>query len=75
MGSWCTIRSTAGGRWVLRKDVAENVRLTAQDQYLQSVLSPQKDVEGLNHQFLFNLYHKWVPRRVSLTAASASSPL
>ncbi|WVQ75383.1 hypothetical protein IAR50_005003 [Cryptococcus sp. DSM 104548] len=28
-----------------------------QDQYLQSVLSPQKDVEGLNHQFLFNLYH------------------
>ncbi|ORX39015.1 methylenetetrahydrofolate dehydrogenase [Kockovaella imperatae] len=28
-----------------------------QDQYLQSVLSPLKDVEGLNHQFLFNLYH------------------
>ncbi|WVF65641.1 hypothetical protein IAT40_000372 [Kwoniella sp. CBS 6097] len=28
-----------------------------QDQYLQSVVSPQKDVEGLNHQFLFNLYH------------------
>jgi methylenetetrahydrofolate dehydrogenase (NAD+) len=31
-----------------------------QDQYLQSVVSAQKDVEGLNHQFLFNLYHKWV---------------
>lgn len=31
-----------------------------QDQYLQSVVSPVKDVEGLNHQFLFNLYHKWV---------------
>ncbi|ORY24796.1 hypothetical protein BCR39DRAFT_545977 [Naematelia encephala] len=28
-----------------------------QDQYLQSVVSPHKDVEGLNHQFLFNLYH------------------
>ncbi|RSH88491.1 uncharacterized protein EHS24_001036 [Apiotrichum porosum] len=28
-----------------------------QDQYLQSVVSPVKDVEGLNHQFLFNLYH------------------
>ncbi|KAI9636671.1 methylenetetrahydrofolate dehydrogenase [Dioszegia hungarica] len=28
-----------------------------QDQYLQSVVSPYKDVEGLNHQFLFNLYH------------------
>ncbi|EIW67140.1 hypothetical protein TREMEDRAFT_45534 [Tremella mesenterica DSM 1558] len=28
-----------------------------QDQYLQSVVSPLKDVEGLNHQFLFNLYH------------------
>ena len=31
-----------------------------QDQYLQSVVSPLKDVEGLNHQFLFNLYHKCV---------------
>ena len=30
-----------------------------QDQYLQSVVSPLKDVEGLNHQFLFNLYHKY----------------
>lgn len=29
-----------------------------QDQYLQSVVSSSKDVEGLNHQFLFNLYHK-----------------
>jgi 5,10-methylene-tetrahydrofolate dehydrogenase/methenyl tetrahydrofolate cyclohydrolase len=29
-----------------------------QDQYLQSVVSAVKDVEGLNHQFLFNLYHK-----------------
>ncbi|CAD6567646.1 MAG: hypothetical protein TREMPRED_003801 [Tremellales sp. Tagirdzhanova-0007] len=28
-----------------------------QDQYLQSVVSPVKDVEGLHHQFLFNLYH------------------
>ncbi|WOO76795.1 Methylenetetrahydrofolate dehydrogenase [NAD(+)] [Vanrija pseudolonga] len=28
-----------------------------QDQYLQSVVDPVKDVEGLNHQFLFNLYH------------------
>ncbi|KAK4688373.1 methylenetetrahydrofolate dehydrogenase (NAD+), partial [Tremellales sp. Uapishka_1] len=27
------------------------------DQYLQSVVSAVKDVEGLNHQFLFNLYH------------------
>lgn len=31
-----------------------------QDQYLQSVVSAVKDVEGLNHQFLFNLYHKSV---------------
>ena len=30
-----------------------------QDQYLQSVVSPLKDVEGLHHQFLFNLYHKF----------------
>ncbi|CED85458.1 methylenetetrahydrofolate dehydrogenase (nad) [Phaffia rhodozyma] len=28
-----------------------------QDQYLQQVVSPLKDVEGLNHQFVFNLYH------------------
>lgn len=34
--------------------------MSGQDQYLQSVVQPQKDVEGLNHQFLFNLYHKWV---------------
>ena len=33
----------------------------SQDQYLQSVVSPVKDVEGLNHQFLFNLYHKSDP--------------
>lgn len=36
-------------------------RLMKQDQYLQSVVSAVKDVEGLNHQFLFNLYHKYVP--------------
>ncbi len=29
-----------------------------QDQYIQQVVSPLKDVEGLHHQFLFNLYHK-----------------
>lgn len=29
----------------------------SQDQYLQQCVSPLKDVEGLNHQFLFNLYH------------------
>lgn len=45
-----------------------HTKLTKQDQYLQSVVSPYKDVEGLNHQFLFNLYHKSVqtlslPRR------------
>lgn len=28
-----------------------------QDQYIQQVVSPLKDVEGLHHQFLFNLYH------------------
>lgn len=27
-----------------------------QDQYLQNIVSPQKDVEGLSHQFVFNLY-------------------
>jgi methylenetetrahydrofolate dehydrogenase (NAD+) len=30
----------------------------SQDQYLQQCVSPYKDVEGLNHKFLFNLYHK-----------------
>ncbi|KAJ9105593.1 hypothetical protein QFC19_003575 [Naganishia cerealis] len=29
----------------------------SQDQYLQQCVSPYKDVEGLNHKFLFNLYH------------------
>ena len=30
----------------------------SRDQYLQQCVSPLKDVEGLHHQFLFNLYHK-----------------
>ncbi|KAI5449847.1 Methylenetetrahydrofolate dehydrogenase [NAD(+)] [Naganishia albida] len=29
----------------------------SQDQYLQQCVSPYKDVEGLNHKFLWNLYH------------------
>lgn len=29
----------------------------SRDQYLQQCVSPLKDVEGLHHQFLFNLYH------------------
>ncbi|KAH8927529.1 NAD(P)-binding protein [Atractiella rhizophila] len=28
-----------------------------QDQYLQQTVSPLKDVEGLGHSYLFNLYH------------------
>ncbi|ANB13393.1 methylenetetrahydrofolate dehydrogenase (NAD(+)) [Sugiyamaella lignohabitans] len=28
-----------------------------QDQYLQQVLSPQKDVEGLSHIYISNMYH------------------
>ncbi len=41
-----------------------------QDQYLQSVVSPMKDVEGLNHQFLFNLYHKSVRPPLFLNKAN-----
>lgn len=31
-----------------------------QDHYLQQVVSPAKDVEGLNVKFHYNLYHKYV---------------
>ncbi|CAN6602287.1 methylenetetrahydrofolate dehydrogenase [NAD(+)] [Trichomonascus vanleenenianus] len=30
---------------------------TRQDQYLQQVVAPEKDVEGLNHLYVANLYH------------------
>ncbi|OCF40247.1 methylenetetrahydrofolate dehydrogenase (NAD+) [Kwoniella heveanensis CBS 569] len=51
-----------------------------QDQYLQSVVSPQKDVEGLNHQFLFNLYHNirfispLTLRPIPASTSSSSTP-
>lgn len=31
-----------------------------QDHYLQQIVSPCKDVEGLNYKFHYNLYHKYV---------------
>jgi methylenetetrahydrofolate dehydrogenase (NAD+) len=31
---------------------------TQQDHYLQQIVSPFKDVEGLNYKFHYNLYHK-----------------
>ncbi|KAL7411940.1 putative methylenetetrahydrofolate dehydrogenase [Mrakia frigida] len=54
-----------------------------QDQYLQQVVSPLKDVEGLNHQFLFNLYHniRYIspltlkpPRSATPASAAATTP-
>jgi methylenetetrahydrofolate dehydrogenase (NAD+) len=49
-----------GGRQVNLASLTFETRRSTdgQDQYLQSVVSAVKDVEGLNHQFLFNLYHK-----------------
>ena len=47
-----------GGRQVCHSKSCKR-RADGQDQYLQSVVSAVKDVEGLNHQFLFNLYHKY----------------
>lgn len=49
-----------GGRQVSLASLSFETRRSTdgQDQYLQSVVSAVKDVEGLNHQFLFNLYHK-----------------
>ena len=32
-----------------------------QDHYLQQIVSPFKDVEGLNYKFHYNLYHKLRP--------------
>ena len=32
-----------------------------EDHYLQQIVSPFKDVEGLNYKFHYNLYHKCVP--------------
>ncbi|KAG9001826.1 hypothetical protein FRB90_011530 [Tulasnella sp. 427] len=47
-----------------------------QDHYLQQLVSPFKDVEGLNIKFHFNLYHniRFIKPQ-SLTAATSSSAL
>lgn len=37
-----------------------NLLLRFEDHYLQQIVSPFKDVEGLNYKFHFNLYHKCV---------------
>ena len=58
MELWSIIPSTVVGRYVLCAFEPFSMRADCQDQYLQSVVSAVKDVEGLNHQFLFNLYHK-----------------
>ncbi|KZT62794.1 NAD(P)-binding protein [Calocera cornea HHB12733] len=44
-----------------------------QDQYLQQVVSPLKDVEGLNFKFHYNLYHKW-PTAAASTADDTPPP-
>ena len=46
----------------------------SQDQYLQQCVSPYKDVEGLNHKFLWNLYHKCVSL-FSIPFTSLTSPI
>jgi hypothetical protein len=46
------------GRMSLCRPLIADDQLRSQDQYIQQVVSPLKDVEGLHHQFLFNLYHK-----------------
>lgn len=45
---------------VVRVQVYYPIHGGSRDQYLQQCVSPLKDVEGLHHQFLFNLYHKSV---------------
>jgi hypothetical protein len=75
MGSWSvvTLRLVGGGvlfaGWksgaeegvvVVRVQVYYPIHGGSRDQYLQQCVSPLKDVEGLHHQFLFNLYHKSV---------------
>ncbi len=37
------------------------IQYTQQDHYLQQIVSPFKDVEGLNYKFHYNLYHKLRP--------------
>jgi hypothetical protein len=79
MDSWSTTRFTVDVKYVLSSQSFQSADV--QDQYLQSVVSPYKDVEGLNHQFLFNLYHKYVDSdqcqsaRVSQTQADGKCPL
>ncbi|KAH7102960.1 methylenetetrahydrofolate dehydrogenase [Auriculariales sp. MPI-PUGE-AT-0066] len=48
-----------------------------QDQYLQQVVSPFKDVEGLHFQFHYNLYHniRYIEPMSLLAPAGRSAPL
>lgn len=56
---------------VVRVQVYYPIHGGSRDQYLQQCVSPLKDVEGLHHQFLFNLYHKSVPGLVRRSALSS----
>lgn len=55
----CTTRFSGRSRYAspfLRYDISN--KYTQQDHYLQQIVSPFKDVEGLNYKFHYNLYHK-----------------
>ncbi|KAJ7068754.1 hypothetical protein C8F01DRAFT_1208182 [Mycena amicta] len=45
-----------------------------QDHYLQQVVSPYKDVEGLHFKFHYNLYHKYAVPQSLLTSGVPSNP-
>ncbi|KAH9174515.1 NAD(P)-binding protein [Lactarius sanguifluus] len=51
---------------------AYSIRWARQDHYLQQIVSPFKDVEGLNYKFHYNLYHNI--RHLEPKSLLASSP-
>uniref|UniRef100_D8PQY8 Methylenetetrahydrofolate dehydrogenase n=1 Tax=Schizophyllum commune (strain H4-8 / FGSC 9210) TaxID=578458 RepID=D8PQY8_SCHCM len=46
-----------------------------QDHYLQQVVSPLKDVEGLHFKFHYNLYHKYTPPPGTFKSIIPCTPL
>lgn len=49
----------------------------AQDQYLQQIVSPEKDVEGLNHLYYQNMYHniRYLDKEKQLKSILPCTPL
>lgn len=49
----------------------------AQDQYLQQIVSPEKDVEGLNHLYYQNMYHniRYLDKEKRLKSILPCTPL